>query len=126
MSLEYVDPATAAVSSTSFSSQDSTVVVTAEWRTSRFAAARPENGQVTANNGDNVGAAGVHATEIVILAADTGLVLDRDTVTGQVTIQACRYSNSAMPAEAHKLSTPCRLKDQQLIHHLQETIRITS
>ena len=66
----------------SFSSNDTTVVITQNG-TQVDLSAQPEWTGNT-NMGDNVGAAGVHAQNI-ILAADTGLILDN--TGGQVTIR---------------------------------------
>ena len=81
-SLIYSDPATARVVAGSFSSNDTTVVITQNG-TQVDLSAQPEWTGNT-NMGDNVGAAGVHAQNI-ILAADTGLILDN--TGGQVTIR---------------------------------------
>ena len=71
LSLIYSDPETAAVVAGSFSSNDSTVVITQNG-TQVDLSAQPE-WTGNANMGDNVGAAGVHAQNI-ILAADTCLL----------------------------------------------------
>ena len=89
LSLIYSDPATARVVAGSFSSNDTTVVITQNG-TQVDLSAQPEWTGNT-NMGDNVGAAGVHAQNI-ILAADTGLILDN--TGGQVTI---RLADTAPP-----------------------------
>ena len=90
--LEWADPATAMVSASSFSSNDSTIAIGQNGAQVNLEA-RPEWTGNT-NNGDNVGSAGVHAQNI-ILAADTGLILDN--TGGQVTI---RMADPAPPAAA--------------------------
>ena len=97
--LEFVPRDVASVAAGSFSSNDTTVVITQNGVQVDLSAQPEWTGNT--NMGDNVGAAGVHAQNI-ILAADTGLILDNNN--GQVTIRLA--DTAPTPAGEPTATTP--------------------